>query len=118
MRRSEEFSATVRGGAKGRAQRLVVHLRTHEGLHSALVGFIVPRSVGIAVVRNRVKRRLRAAVAQRLDTLPSGSLLVVRALPASAEATYAELEADLERAIASAQRSRSPRRRRPEGARR
>ena len=63
------------------------------------VGLIVSRAVGGAVVRNRVKRRLRAAVAARLDSLPTGSLLVVRANPAAAGATSRELSADLEAAL-------------------
>lgn len=60
------------------------------------VGFVVSKAVGNAVVRNRVKRRLRALVADRMTTLPSGSLVVVRALPASAEADFARLSTDLD----------------------
>jgi ribonuclease P protein component len=39
-------------------------------------GFTVPRAVGTAVVRNRVKRRMRAAVHSQLDRI-SGSYAVV-----------------------------------------
>ncbi len=49
------------------------------------------RRVGPAVVRNRVKRQLREQVRARLESLPPGSLLVVRALPGAAEATFTEL---------------------------
>ena len=104
MRRSEDFTTTVRTGAKGSTRRLVVHLTTHEDRTSpALVGFVVPKSVGVAVRRNLVKRRLRAAVAARLGTL-GGTNLVVRALPASADA---ELSRDVDRALG---RAREPRR--------
>ena len=112
MRRSEDFTTTVRTGAKGSTRRLVVHLTTHEDRTSpALVGFVVPKSVGVAVRRNLVKRRLRAAVAARLDTL-GGTNLVVRALPASADADFAELSRDVDRALGRAgepRRSRSTR---------
>ncbi len=59
------------------------------------VGFVVSKAVGGAVVRNRVKRRLRAIVAPELPGLPVGVDLVVRANPSSAEATFAELSVAL-----------------------
>jgi ribonuclease P protein component len=62
----------------------------------AKVGFIVSRAVGTAVVRNRVKRRLRALMCEHLDVLPAGSLFVVRANPAAAAARQADLAADLD----------------------
>lgn len=60
------------------------------------VGFVVSKAVGNAVVRNKVKRRMRALVAERMTTIPAGSLVVVRALPASAEADFGRLGADLD----------------------
>lgn len=64
-------------------------------------GFVVSKAVGGAVVRNRVKRRLRHLVAARLVRLPGGARLVVRALPPAAEASYAGLGRDLDRALHS-----------------
>lgn len=55
------------------------------------VGFVVSRAVGNAVVRNRTKRRLRAAVATRLAGIPAGVDVVVRAQPAAANLSFAEL---------------------------
>ncbi len=49
-----------------------------------LVGFVVPKAVGGAVVRNRVKRRLRHLARAELARTPLGTQLVVRALPPSA----------------------------------
>jgi len=62
----------------------------------ARIGFVVSGAVGPAVVRNRVRRRLRHLAADQLDRLPAGTLLVVRALPAAAGATYAQLATDLD----------------------
>lgn len=62
----------------------------------ARTGFVVGRAVGPAVVRNRVKRRLRALVSARRDRLPAGARLVVRALPPAARADSARLGADLD----------------------
>jgi ribonuclease P protein component len=51
------------------------------------------------VVRSRVKRRLRAVTAERLDRLPAGWLVVVRANPASSTASSADLADDLDAAL-------------------
>jgi len=64
------------------------------------VGFVVSRAVGPAVTRNLVKRRLRHLMRERVDRLEDGSLLVVRAMPAAAGATYRDLEAELDRCLA------------------
>lgn len=96
MRRSGDFSRAVRGGVRTGKSTLVVHLAASSGETDApSVGFVVSKAVGNAVVRNRVKRRLRAIVAERMKELPDGVLIVVRALPEAASADYARLEADL-----------------------
>jgi len=66
---------------------------------SPRVGFVVSKAVGNAVVRHRVARRLRHLAGARLGTLRPGTALVVRALPAAAAATSAELGQDLDAAI-------------------
>jgi ribonuclease P protein component len=68
------------------------------------VGFAVNRAVGGAVVRNRVKRRLRAAVRQELQSLQrAGSWdIVVRATPRAADAAFDQLTTDLATTLAVA----------------
>lgn len=90
MRRPDDFRVAVRGGSRAGRDAIVVHLAPGDG--NAKVGFVVSRSVGNAVTRNLVKRRLRAVVGQRLDEIPAGSKLVVRAHPAAANTGFAELE--------------------------
>jgi ribonuclease P protein component len=65
------------------------------------VGFVVSKAVGPAVTRNLVKRRLRHLCRDRLTSLPTGSMLVVRALPAAASASYEELAHELDRCLAT-----------------
>ncbi len=80
---------------------MVLHLVTAADAPSSplRVGFVVSKAVGGSVQRNRVKRRLRHLVRDRLGDLPSSGVLVVRALPPAAGATAAELTSDLERCL-------------------
>ena len=99
LRRRSDFTTVIQRGRRGSARRLVVHVAAGEDEKPVLVGFVVSRAVGGAVVRNRVKRRLRGLVAERLDRLPPGSRVVVRALPPSAEAPTSALAEDLDHAL-------------------
>ncbi len=72
---------------------------------AARFGFIISKQVGTAVVRNSVRRRLKAVCAEALPGVPEGTDVVIRALPASATATYAELSADVNRCLARLERA-------------
>ncbi len=63
-------------------------------------GLVVSRGVGGAVVRNRVKRRLREQLRARLTRLPEGFDLVVRSTPAAADASSSQLGAALDIGLA------------------
>ncbi len=83
---------------------MVVHLWVDADAEPgpAQVGFTVSKAVGNAVTRNRVKRRLRHLTREHLlalEGLPGRAALVVRALPAAADASYAALGADLGRTL-------------------
>jgi ribonuclease P protein component len=102
----EHFREVVRRGRRRGGQLMVVHLwaSATPALHGSLpagprVGFVVSRAVGPAVTRNLVKRRLRHLSRERLDLLPPGSMLVIRALPAAADASYDELAQELDRCL-------------------
>ena len=99
LRDGSEFRAASRGGRRAGSRTLVLHLLLVEDGSGPRVGFVVSKAVGNAVVRNRVKRRLRHLAREHLRSLPGSAVLVVRALPASASATSAELDADLVRCL-------------------
>jgi ribonuclease P protein component len=94
------FQKAVRSGRRAGSRTLVVHLSVDRSLERpARVGFVVSRAVGNAVARNQVKRRLRHLAREHISSLPGSAVLVVRALPAAASASFAELSADLERCL-------------------
>jgi ribonuclease P protein component len=97
VRRPDDFRRIMRRGRKAGRRLLSVHALAPDGTSRA--GFVVGRSVGGSVERHRVTRRLRHLVADRLDYLPEGTALVVRAHPAAAGAGSAELGADLDAAL-------------------
>lgn len=100
MRKRTEFRRTVRGGARAGRQLVSGHLLLQPGRDEpARVGFVVSRAVGGAVVRNKVRRRLRHLARGYLGSLPEGSLLVVRANPRAATARQADLAAELDLVI-------------------
>lgn len=108
MRRSADFQQTVRRGARGGRPTLVVHVTTTTDPGPPVVGLVVSRAVGVAVVRNRVRRRLREVLRARLGSLPPGTRVVVRAQPAAAEATFARLASDVDAALDRALRRSAP----------
>ena len=91
------FTRAIRSGRRAGSSTLVVHLALTDSGDPPRIGFVVSRALGNAVTRNRVKRRLRELL--RGQDLPAGALLVVRALPPAAGASYAELRTDLARSL-------------------
>ena len=100
----------LRRGRRAGRRRLVVHALTAPSAstastastaeHPARAGLVVGRGVGPSVTRHRVSRRLRHLLRPRLESLPPGTDLVIRAQPAAADATSSELGDDLDAALA------------------
>lgn len=91
-----DLRRVVRKGSRRSSPFFVISSVATPGVTSR-VGFIVSKRVGGAVVRNRVKRRLRELAHLSLRADPTGRESVVRALPASAQASYRELARAWER---------------------
>ncbi|HET9460549.1 MAG TPA: ribonuclease P protein component [Gaiellaceae bacterium] len=87
LSRSRDFDAVYRRGKSASTRYLVLHwFPRDEDLEGApRVGLAVPRSVGSAVARNRVKRLLREAWRELLETVPLGHDYVLAARPGLAE---------------------------------
>ncbi|PHX60789.1 MAG: ribonuclease P protein component [Actinobacteria bacterium] len=96
LRSSAEFTATTRNGFRVAKTHLVAHFHLPSGASGpAKVGFTVSSAVGGSVVRHRVTRQLRAGCQGLVADLPAGSRLVVRALPAAAQASTSDLQDEL-----------------------
>lgn len=100
------FTTATRRGRRAGTRTVVLHLLTDPvgtgrpvAPAGPQAGFVVSKAVGNAVTRNQVKRRLRHLTRERIHALPGTAVLVVRALPAAAGASYAELGADLDAAL-------------------
>ena len=100
LTRGAEYKAVVRRGRRCAAAHTVTYVSSSGDLSAPRFGFIVSRQVGSAVVRNTVRRRLKAVCADSLETLRPGSEIVIRALPSSATAPFDELRAEVARCLA------------------
>ncbi|MCF7919565.1 MAG: ribonuclease P protein component [Candidatus Cloacimonetes bacterium] len=58
-------------------------------------GIVVSRKVGCAVIRNKVKRRVRAYLRENPEILPQGKLVII-ARKESGKSTWAKITADLQ----------------------
>ena len=101
LRTASDFSTTVRSGVRNGRRNVVLYAAAIAADEPSRIGFIVSKGVGNAVVRNLVKRRLREAGAASLREYGTGFAIVVRALPASAAASWDQLLADYNAALES-----------------
>ena len=96
MTRSAEFGVTVKQGVRAVQPDLVVHVRRDDTDASGpRIGLVVGKSVGTAVQRHRVSRRLRHVAQTVLAELDPSERVVIRALPGSRDAISARLEQEL-----------------------
>ncbi|GEM_PF-162300 len=91
LRKASEFQA-VRNSGKSWAHPLLVLRSRPNGLAVTRFGFSVAKRIGKAVVRNKVKRRLRECVRQA--PVKGGWDVVFIARQPAAQATYQELVRD------------------------
>ena len=101
LKRRSDFLALRQGK---RASRRAFLLQTRpNGLEETRVGFTVTKKLGNAVMRNRIKRRLRAAAAETFPgvALPGHDYNLL-ARPAAATLPFAALLDDLRSALVEA----------------
>ena len=79
---SSDFARATKSGIRVTSQHFVGYLYISPVTNnaSAKCGLIISKAVGGSVKRHRVARKVRHAVAPTISSLPSGCLLVIRAL--------------------------------------
>ena len=107
LSRSRDFDAVYRQGRSASTRFLTLYwFQRDETVGEPRLGFAVPKAVGNAPVRNRIKRQLREIVRGRLEEVPPTHdyVLVVRqGLPEAAEANGHEwLEARVDEVLGKA----------------
>lgn len=97
--RGAEYKAVVRGGARCAGVHTVTYVTASGHARSPRFGFIVSKQVGSAVVRNTVRRRLKAVCAEMLPEVRDGADVVIRALPSAARSDYSQLRDEVTRCL-------------------
>ena len=98
MRRRIDFLRTRRLGSRLQTAHFVIYLAKLPDRPQPRLGLAVSREIGNAVVRNRVKRRLRESFRRSLKTVlgqEQGFVMVVVARRGAAELRTAEVTAEL-----------------------
>jgi ribonuclease P protein component len=108
IRSRRTFEALRRQGTRGRSGPLAISFLTQPTWSEAKVAYAVSRRVGGAVVRNRLKRRLRAIVSERATSLPAGAY-VVQVGPGGSLLEFDELKVAMGQALEKATRGPSRR---------
>lgn len=93
LSRSRDFDAVYRQGRSSATRYLVLYwFRRDDDAGDPRLGIAVPKKLGGAVVRNRMKRRLREAWRKILPEVPPANDYVLVVRPGLAEAAEANGE--------------------------
>src|SRR5919198_1038847 len=85
LSRSRDFDAVYRHGRSVSTRYLVLYWFPREE-EEVRLGLAVPKDVGTAAARNRIKRQLREAWRARLERIPAGRDYVLKVRPGLPEA--------------------------------
>lgn len=97
LRKRAEFQRVYEEGVRLTSALFSAFVRDAQTNEPGKVGFTVPRAIGGAVVRNRVKRRLREAIRRRWADLPDGYEVVIHARKRLVDVEWTKLESEIQR---------------------
>ena len=93
---ADDYRSTVRSGRKITSRYAAVYFRSRNEIDlPTRFGFIVAKTVGNAVKRNQLRRRLKSICVGPLVSVPTGVDVVIRMLPGSAQITWSTLEEEV-----------------------
>jgi ribonuclease P protein component len=89
---SSDFARATKSGVRVTTQHFVgyLYISSVTNNDSAKCGLIINKAVGRSVKRHRLARKIRHAVAPHIASLPTGSLLVIRALKEDGDRNVSE----------------------------
>ncbi len=96
---ADDYRRLVRRGRRFASRHTVLYVARSADSGFARFGFIVPKTVGIAVDRNLVRRRLKALGRDALPSIDPGTDIVVRALPGAAQVDWDTLRTEISEAL-------------------
>ncbi|UOF91755.1 ribonuclease P protein component [Fodinisporobacter ferrooxydans] len=102
LRKNEQFQEVFKHGRSFANRFLVVYFKPQELPSEFHIGFSVSKKVGKAVVRNRVKRLLKAAIADISEQIDSRFDIVIIARPRVVELEFEEVKKNLIHAFSNA----------------
>lgn len=105
--RHADFLAVYKEGQKHFSANVRVFFRRRRDDAGARIGFTVGKVLGGAVERNRIRRRLRAAVQRHLAELPLPIDVVIHPRKAVLSMNFAQLDAEIAQALKAVQKGRS-----------
>jgi len=98
--RRGEFDAVYRAGKRRSSSHFTVFFRAN-ALPQSRFGVSIKKALGGAVVRNRIRRRLREIMRCHRGEIPAGWDIVIHPKSAVAKAPFASLTTDLLRLLQS-----------------
>ncbi len=101
-----DFQVVYKLGRKHFSGNMTAFYREREGTASSRVGFTVGKVLGGAVERNRIRRRMRAAVRNHLRELARPLDLVLHPRKSVLTLKFAQLDAEIMQVFAAVQRGR------------
>jgi ribonuclease P protein component len=96
---ADDYRRLVRRGRRVSSAHAVLYFASSDSAGPPRFGFIVAKSVGVAVARNTVRRRLKAMTYEALPAMRPGTEIVIRALPGSAQVSWTTLRTEVSEAL-------------------
>jgi len=98
LRKASEFALAIKGKRVAGENFLLYVATPQHGERSGApvkVGLIVGKNVGNSVVRHRVSRQIRHAIAPHLEKFSDGTFLLFRAHPGAAKSAEGNLSGEI-----------------------
>lgn len=96
LKKEKEFEKVFKGGRTLKGKSVFLRYLTN-GTDKTKIGFVVSKKISkLAVIRNKIKRRMRDIVRLKKDTLKQGLSIIIISLPPIKTMAYREIKEDLE----------------------